>query len=107
MLLINKTYEIITPESAEHGDAEERGFEFQDRAVSFRELIDMIEHDGFATASCWPCRGDARDWISTINPERNYATGQDTYYSLHLSHNASPRAAKYWRKALRYHGLAQ
>jgi hypothetical protein len=27
MLSISKTYEIITPESAEHGDFEEAGFE--------------------------------------------------------------------------------
>src|SRR5690606_18229007 len=48
----NVTYEIVTPESAEVGDAAERGFVA--KGVSLREAVDLI--GGVAhSADTWPC----------------------------------------------------
>lgn len=106
-ILISKTFEVVTPESAEHGDAESRGYSFEDQPMTFRELVELIERDGYSQPSSYPCQGDARDWISTVDPECDYQTGAETTYSLHLSHRNDARAAKYWRKALVYCGMVK
>jgi hypothetical protein len=77
---MSKTFEVITPESAEAGDAEERGFEYEDR--EFDTLWDMaqeIRNEG-ATE-------DSGSWFNTIDPDRDYKTGEETYYSFHPSDN--------------------
>ncbi len=103
-LIISKTYEVITPESAEHGDAEERGFIFESEPHTFRELVDLLQRLGACSPSSWPVRCGDHFWVSTIDPERDYRTGADTYYSVHLDRANSPRAAKYWYKACKRAG---
>jgi hypothetical protein len=76
-LTMSKTYEVITPESAEQGDAEERGFEYEDR--EFDTLWDMAQELRDNGVS------DSGNWFSTIDPERDYQTGAETYYSFHPS----------------------
>lgn len=89
------TYEIITPESAQHADAAERGFvqaggwrvelaphvcgpeagKIKDEcAMPLRQAVELVaagvmEDSGF--------------WFTEIDPRRNYATGAETLYSLH------------------------
>lgn len=99
------TYEIITPESAEHGDAEERGFVLADGshvelpgdvygapageikarcALSLRDAlqqIGLVEDSGF--------------WFSEVDGRKHYGTGAETRHSLHLPDGAS--AASYDR----------
>lgn len=94
MLKISKTYEIVTEESAEQGDAAERGFVFKDQPCGFRELIDTIKADGFAYPDS--SHGVPR-WLST-EPQQDYKTGEWTTCSLHPSHDA--RSMRYWAKAM-------
>lgn len=47
MLKISRTYEVITEESAEQGDAEERGFVFEGQPCGFRELVETIKAEGY------------------------------------------------------------
>ena len=42
MLLISQTYEIITEESAENGEAAEQGFNFKDSEYTVREIAKEI-----------------------------------------------------------------
>jgi hypothetical protein len=73
----NITYEIITDESAEHGEAEECGFEFED--TDFRTAIDFfMNHGGNITASCYPVEGYR--WLSSTDPENH---GECYNVSLH------------------------
>jgi hypothetical protein len=94
MLSISKTYEIITPESAEHGDFEETGFEFEHEQYSFKDLCDLIMDEGFYN--------EGSDWLNTVDPDRNYATGEETFYGLHFDRENKERNLKYWHKAIAY-----
>ncbi len=97
------TYEIITPESAEHGDAAERGFiepKFQ-IPVPVGESLEwpavalewtLADAERFLGRNAME---DSGRWFSTVDPERNYQTGAETYYSLHPADTVS--AASYAR----------
>lgn len=100
MILITKTYDIVTYESAENGESAESGFVFEDVEYSFRELVDMIERGGFTNSSCYPPKGDTREWLSN-EPDTDYVTGDVETESIHYSDKNKPRAAKYWTKAFR------
>lgn len=42
-MLASKTYEIITPESALHGDFEESGFEFENVEITTDQAVEMVQ----------------------------------------------------------------
>ena len=76
---VSKTYQIITEESAEYGDYEEQGFIYEDQEFYLRDLIREIKNGGFVQNS--------GRWLSTIDAEKNYKTGAETYYNLHIKTN--------------------
>ena len=100
MILISKTFETYTPESTENGEAEEQGFIFEDEPYTFRELLRLIQMEGFTQPSCSPATGNPHEWLTTES-EPDYSTGEESIYSLHFSHNNESRAAKYWRAAFK------
>lgn len=89
------TYEIITPESAENGDAAECGFV----EPQFKLQVPLDEVN--ANAIDWPSeslewslrdaevflgRGGMEDsgrWFTSCDPSRDFQTGSETFYSLH------------------------
>lgn len=93
MLMLSKTYQVATYESAEDGDYAEDGFEFENEPFSFRELLQAL--DDYAEPS--DSRIGPRTWVSTY-PEIDYRTGAETTYNLHFVGPESKR--KYWVKAL-------
>lgn len=87
MLGFSVTYEIITHESAEEGDAQERGFVIEN--VSLREALGHVQ--GVMTASMHPFDASyAHVWFSTVDPDIDYRTGEYEYRSLHLPVNLTP-----------------
>lgn len=74
--LVSKTYNIITPESVENGDFAESGFEYKNLEMDLRSLIDEIKDGGFTE--------NAGRWLSTPDPERDFQTGEEIYYNLHI-----------------------
>lgn len=92
MVFISKTYEIITKESAEQGDVEERGYKFESVPYSFRELIEEMR--GYEER-------DFADWLTTYGNMDMY-NGSYTNYSLHYDRDNKQRSQKYWDKALNY-----
>ena len=75
-----------------------------DDTVSFRELVDLMhEH---SISSCSPARGDTCEWLSVESYQDPYS-GEWTEQSIHYSRENSPRAAKYWRAAMRAAGIAR
>lgn len=96
------TYEIITPESAEHGDAAERGF------IEPRFHIKIPVEEYMADKAAWPdsdlewsltdaerflgSKGmeDSGRWFTSCSPDRDYQTGAETYYSLHPANTITP-----------------
>ena len=103
MILITKTYQIITEESAENGEFAESGFIFESVEYSFREIVDLLKDNG-GTMSSYPSKGSIYDWLCG-NPDIDYITGNQEMTSIHYSYNNPSRNAKYWTKALRAAGF--
>jgi len=104
MILISRTYSIDNHESAEHGESIDHGFTVEDDPLTFRELIQLIQREGFSYPSCSPARGSTREWLQA-EPEQDYTTGEYTTHALHYSHNNPPKNAKYWKAAFRFCGI--
>ncbi len=101
-ILVSKTFQVVTNESAREGDFAKSGFEYQDKRFTFRELIDEIA--GCIEASTgreqdW----NSSTWVSTESQIENYSTDESISYSFHFSRKNPSRKAKYWIAALRYH----
>jgi hypothetical protein len=96
MILINRTYETVTPE-----DGDDRGFLSQDVPYGFRELVDLLKCA--ESVSCSPCRGSTYEW-ATMGEEPNYGTGEITTEAVHYSRNNPPHCAKYWLWAMKAAG---
>jgi hypothetical protein len=45
MILVDKTFEIVTHESAEHGEIEDAGFSSVNESMTFRELVDALKRE--------------------------------------------------------------
>jgi hypothetical protein len=102
MILISRSYEIVTPESAEEGEAAESGFLSEGEAVTFRELVSIMrEHP---VPSSYPCDGSRWDWLSSY-PEENFRDCSNRTESLHYDNSNPPSRDKYWRKAMRAAGI--
>jgi hypothetical protein len=96
------TYEIVTAESAEQGDAAERGF--VEPRFQMRVPIDEV----MANAIDWPKESlewslreaeqylgrqgmeDSGRWFNSCDPDRDLQTGDETYESLHPPENITP-----------------
>lgn len=89
------TYEIVTPESAAEGDAEERGFLDSDGS-RIEPLIGrptpgvgMTLRDAVAIGG-FGCLEDSGRWFSEIDGRQNYRTGAEERRSLHPPDSISP-----------------
>ena len=92
---IDIAYEIVTPESAEHGDIEDQGWEEQD---IFMEPDEYDSDDGITAADkaieFISDRGPVEPsssvfgpgvWYTTTDSEKDFRTGSETRYSFHLN----------------------
>ena len=89
------TYEIVTPESAEYGDAEERGI--IDTFTSLREALEYTYRTrtnqvGGIEAIEPDCSSGPPRWITVFNG-MEYRTGAHENRSLHLPDNITPSSA--------------
>jgi len=94
-MLISKTYEIVTQESAEQGDYEESGFDFEGERYTFKELINLAESTGCIYS-------EGCDWLYSEPQIEDYGTGETIGYALHFDRTNKPRHQKYWEKAVNY-----
>lgn len=101
-IILSQTYEIVTEESAENGDAEERGFDWQYVPHGFRETVDLIKVDGFCNPSC---SHGVPAWLTTevIQDRAFFEYGEHRTLSLHPGRDASSQ--RYWEKACRAAGV--
>jgi hypothetical protein len=95
----SQTYEVITDESAEHGDAEERGYDWQNSDETFRDLVRRLSYD-YAHCERSDSHGVPR-WITAYG-ERDMHDGSFRNVSLHP---ANKRAERWWPKALKLAGI--
>jgi hypothetical protein len=96
MLLISKTYEVITEKSAAHGDAEDRGFEWEDSPNTVRETADYLRG---REPSQNPITDLAQVWFTEYG-DADFRTGEVENTSIHFSHKNRPHALRYWRAAI-------
>lgn len=101
MIILSQTYEIVTSESAENGEAADRGFDWENSPHTFRETVERIQDGGFAYPSC---SHGVPGWLST-EPEQDYETGEYETKSLHPARDA--RSQRYWAKACKAAGITQ
>lgn len=76
MVRFNVTYELVTPESAEHGDAAERGF-----ICEGVRLSEAFEAMGRAATE------DSGRWISNHEYGHCYETGAEETRAIHPPRN--------------------
>lgn len=96
MLLISKTYEIITEESAENGEAEESGFVWENSPCEFREVVRYLEG---AEPSQSPITNVAQVWFTHYG-EQEYITGDYENVSYFYSKQNPPKNLKHWKAAI-------
>ena len=93
-LLISRTFEEVTPESAENGDVSDSGFVYESQGFTFRELVSEIKNGNFY-------RESATEWLSSSPWVSCYATYTERSESLHFDRANPERARKWFELALR------
>ena len=95
-MLFDITFETITPESAEDGDAAESCFHMEE--ITLREAWEAMRWEGYCEAS--DSNISSARWL-TFYGEQCPATGDHTNYSLHfpskLSQYSRVRIARLFR----------
>ena len=95
---IRTTYEVVTPESAEYGDVDERGWvDAQGSEYSFRDLVALV-------ACCEPSATVPASslWVTDYEYRVDYITGACEQRSYHP---VGPRDVRYLIKACICAGL--
>jgi hypothetical protein len=103
MILIDKTFEVVTEESAEEGEAADSGFSAVGEQYTFRELVQVLKQV-YIHPSQSPANRSTRVWFTT-EAEQDYMSGEYRYESIHFSPDNHNRKAKYWIKAMQYAGV--
>lgn len=104
MITYAETYEIVTPESAEYGDADERGFIDERLTSDFRDMVDLLEG---TEPSCNPLPADPgrHVWYTHYQYDVDYSTAGEESRSYHpLTDRDGRYMAKAWRHANRNRG---
>jgi len=83
--IVSQTYDVITPESAEHGETAESGFDFEGQAYTAQDLHEYLESKGFMHASSSVLTGK-NDWITAppVQDRAWFESGTERTISLHL-----------------------
>ena len=82
---VSVTYEVVTDESAEHGDAAERGYEIENEEMDYEDFCRLVQDRNYSEPSSSVVTD--RMWFRTPDPEQSRAffeNGERKFYSLHL-----------------------
>ena len=85
------SFERITYESAEHGEAEENGFLHQ--GLAFREAMEVLrwQRGCHVEADSSPVSlADPPRWFTIYDAEHDMATGDVIHYALHIPPHITP-----------------
>ena len=88
---IDFTFQVLTPESADQGDYDRHGFitqgywkyDVDDYERNVWRQGDLRSLIGFAQELGVALHPDA-EWACSVEPEIDYATGEDTTYAMHI-----------------------
>lgn len=92
---IKATYAVTDEESSQEGDFKEQGwydeeglsmtpdeFDKEEGITAIEKAVDFLVDQGATEPSSTSYHENV--WFSTPDPEINYSTGENTYYSFHL-----------------------
>jgi hypothetical protein len=99
------TFDVATPESAEHGDVADSGFAHpggwkypvDDPGPHEMTLREAINACGFCGGGGFE---DSGSWFTTADPDVDYRTGEDTSYSIHPPRAITPSSYARIRRLL-------
>jgi len=93
-ILIRTSYETVTPESAEEGDAADRGWEDEEgeQFESVEDAIEWLKRKGVQHASSSHFHPGI--WYSS-GEDQDFGTGETTTYSFHLTADEKVQKAIY------------
>lgn len=104
---VSVTYEVVTDESAEAGEAQERGYEHEKEDFDVDELRRLIRDYGFSEPSTSALSD--RMWFSSTSPREDRAyfeQGESRFFSLHLhSVNGEPPELEDYADVARLAGI--
>lgn len=86
---VSMTYEVVTPESAEHGDVEDQGYDYEDEAMSLTDVVREVQkHGPYDEIQEMPDhRAGSRGALLRLYESEgsvNYRTGAETRHALHI-----------------------
>ena len=100
------SYETVTPESAEHGDADERGCILE--AGTLRDVWETLRNAGaigcYVEADTYPAHNPR--WFTFYDVSEDYATGAVTSYGVHLPPAVSPASRRRLARLFGCYGAA-
>jgi hypothetical protein len=97
------TYDIITPESAENGDVEDRGYLAPGGMHVDVSTPEDEDAASFTLREALRYLGSLEDcgrWFAEVDPERYYRNGSEEYRSLHPPRNITPASYGRLRRLL-------
>jgi hypothetical protein len=81
---IRISYEVITPESAENGDVEERGWiDEEGTEHSVESAVELLTREHYVSPSSSAFHPGV--WYSDADSDVDYRTGAETHSSYHLA----------------------
>jgi len=88
------TFERVTPESAEHGEADSNGYAVEN--ATLREALDLIGDGHYCEVDSWPC--DRPRWLTFYNTNDGtidyFETGATENLSLHIPGTVTRASAR-------------
>lgn len=103
------TFDVVTPESAEHGDFAESGYVIQD--VSLRDALAELDADGcHVEADCCPVSLQCPPrWFTAYDTNQGtreyYERGESESRSLHVPDNVTPSSRLRIARLLNCYGI--
>lgn len=103
---VSMTYEVVTPESAEHGDVEDRGYDYQDKRMSLSDVVREVEsHGPYDEIQEMDDRRGALLRLYESDGSTDYRTGAETRHQLHI--RGSERAIRRLAQVLDSRGVGR
>ena len=80
LFTVSQTFQCVTPESSEHGDFSDQGYEYKDKHFSLRDILHELRDQGREHIQSGLHHMDIYGWSYTSD----YKTGEDTTKCLHI-----------------------
>ena len=86
---VSRTYDVVTPESAERGDFTESGFVFEKTAMTLKQVFSELRSLGYFENLQDTCNSQS---LYSADADIDYRDGSETREALHI--DASPRVMR-------------